>query len=114
MIAANWNQSGNGKLAPPAPGEVARSITGRDYLSWSQVSTFQSCSLRWWFTQFVVSLGASHLEIRTALQNTLLDRISSRVLRHDETFEIDPAIPDKLSKDFRNRLHSLLTELSPR
>ncbi len=65
------------------------------------------------FTQFVVSLGASHLEIRMALQNTLLDRISSRILRHDETYEIDPAIPEKLTKPFRRRLHALFLELSP-
>ncbi len=29
--------------------EVARSLTGRDYISWSSISTFRSCPLKYWF-----------------------------------------------------------------
>lgn len=35
-------------LENPA-GEIAQGLTGRDYLSYSQVSTYQSCPLRWYF-----------------------------------------------------------------
>lgn len=72
---------------------------------------------REWLThtilQFVASLSASHVEIRMSLQNTLLDRISSHILRHDDTFEIDSGLPERLSKSFRRRLHELLQDLSP-
>jgi putative RecB family exonuclease len=36
-------------LMSPTPGQVLESLTGRDYLSPSQISSFQSCSLRWWY-----------------------------------------------------------------
>jgi putative RecB family exonuclease len=29
--------------------EVARHLTGRDYISWSAISTFRSCPLKYWF-----------------------------------------------------------------
>jgi putative RecB family exonuclease len=29
--------------------EVARTLTGRDYISWSAISTFRSCPLKYWF-----------------------------------------------------------------
>ena len=29
--------------------EVARALTGRDYISWSAISTFRSCPLKYWF-----------------------------------------------------------------
>jgi ATP-dependent helicase/DNAse subunit B len=32
----------------PANG-VARALTGRDYISWSAISTFRSCPLNYWF-----------------------------------------------------------------
>ncbi len=32
-----------------SPGEMARSITGRDYLSYSQISTYQACPAKWFF-----------------------------------------------------------------
>ena len=35
--------------APIAPGELAERLTGRDYLSWSSLSTFQACPLKWYF-----------------------------------------------------------------
>jgi putative RecB family exonuclease len=50
MIAATPDHAGNWKLTPPTPGDTARALTGRDYLSWSQVSTFQACSLKWHFS----------------------------------------------------------------
>jgi hypothetical protein len=41
-------------LANPA-NEIARSMTARDYLSYSQVSTYQACPLKWYF-QYVAGL----------------------------------------------------------
>ena len=29
--------------------EVARQLTGRDYISWSAISTFRSCPLKYFF-----------------------------------------------------------------
>ncbi len=29
--------------------EIARQLTGRDYVSWSAISTFRSCPLKYWF-----------------------------------------------------------------
>jgi putative RecB family exonuclease len=29
--------------------EVARALTGRDYISWSAISTFRTCPLKYWF-----------------------------------------------------------------
>ena len=31
------------------PNDVAEQLTGRDYISWSAISTFQSCPLKWYF-----------------------------------------------------------------
>jgi putative RecB family exonuclease len=40
-------------LTPSEPGnpanEFARQLTGRDYISWSAISTFRSCPLKYWF-----------------------------------------------------------------
>jgi len=35
---------------PMTPNEIAAALTGRPYLSFSQVSTFQACPLKWYFT----------------------------------------------------------------
>jgi putative RecB family exonuclease len=35
---------------PMTPNEIAQALTGRTYLSYSQVSTFQSCPLKWWYS----------------------------------------------------------------
>jgi len=40
----------NGKVHPPTPGEIAQAMTGRDYLSYSQVTTYQACPLQWWYS----------------------------------------------------------------
>ena len=50
MIASSHSSSGNGQAKALAPAEVAQALTGRDYLSWSQISTFQACSLKWHFS----------------------------------------------------------------
>ncbi len=39
---------------------VSAAITGRDYLSHSQITTFQMCPLRWWF-HYVAQLPREHL-----------------------------------------------------
>lgn len=31
------------------PNQVAEELTGRDYISWSAISTFQACPLKWHF-----------------------------------------------------------------
>jgi len=38
--------------------EVARALTGRDYISWSAISTFRSCPLKYWF-RYVARLPES-------------------------------------------------------
>ena len=43
------------RAVQPSPGERARSLLGRDYLSYSAVSTYQKCPLKFCF-QYVVSL----------------------------------------------------------
>ena len=51
MIAPTQSTgSQNGHIKPPTPGEIAQAITGRDYLSYSQVSLFQACTLKWYYT----------------------------------------------------------------
>jgi len=42
-------------LLDQTPGEVAKRLTGRDYLSYSSISTFQACPLKWHF-RYVESL----------------------------------------------------------
>ena len=32
-----------------SPNDVAKELTGKDYLSYSSISTFQACPLRWFF-----------------------------------------------------------------
>lgn len=43
--------SRNGSTHPsaPTPGEVQKTITGRDYISYSEVSSYQRCPLQWKF-----------------------------------------------------------------
>jgi hypothetical protein len=42
-------------ISPPRPASknpanvVARQLTGRDYISWTAISTFRSCPLKYWF-----------------------------------------------------------------
>jgi putative RecB family exonuclease len=50
MIATTPDHTGNGQLTPPTPGDIAKALTGRDYISHSQISTFQACSLKWHFS----------------------------------------------------------------
>ena len=50
MIAASTVGGENGHVKLLSPGEIAKAITGRDYLSYSQVSLFQACTLKWYFT----------------------------------------------------------------
>ena len=42
-------------VLPNSANEVARSLTGRDYLSYSQITMFQACPLKWYF-QYVAGL----------------------------------------------------------
>jgi putative RecB family exonuclease len=50
MIATNPTQiTIGGKPPAPTPGDIAKAMTGRPYLTHSEVSSFQACSLRWHF-----------------------------------------------------------------
>jgi len=73
---------------------------------------------RKWFCNsiilYLVSLLGSHLEIRMSLQNTLLERIAAKVLEEDEAAEIDDDLHSRIDRRFKDRLHNLLSELSPR
>ena len=48
MIAPMLNHNGTGQ--EPGPGIQAAAMTGRDYLSYSQVTTYQSCKLKFFYT----------------------------------------------------------------
>ena len=50
MIAPHPSLNGHSNGHPPSPGEVVQAITGRDYLSHSQVTTYQACPLKFHFT----------------------------------------------------------------
>jgi putative RecB family exonuclease len=46
------------------PNDVARQLSGRDYISWSSISTFQSCPLKW---HFRYALGLPEKVVSSAL-----------------------------------------------
>lgn len=72
--------------------------------------------LQWWahtINLYLMAVLATHLEVRMSLQNTLLDRIAAKALLKHERAEIDSDLPKRMDKEFRTKLHSLLSELSP-
>jgi ATP-dependent helicase/DNAse subunit B len=46
------------------PNQVAKQLTGRDYISYSAISTYQACPLKWHF-RYV--LGLSEKTVSSAL-----------------------------------------------
>jgi putative RecB family exonuclease len=50
MIATTPISTDNGRPRSLKPSEIIQAITGKDYLSYSQVSLFQACTLKWHFT----------------------------------------------------------------
>jgi CRISPR/Cas system-associated exonuclease Cas4 (RecB family) len=45
---------------PPSPGDIARRLTGRDYLSHSAISTYQRCPLKYYFS-YVAGLAPEYV-----------------------------------------------------
>ncbi len=72
----------------------------------------------WWHRSIGLlahSRATPLLEIRLATLNTLMDRISNRVISNRESSEIDPGLPGRLNRRwFRWLLHKLLCTLSPK
>jgi hypothetical protein len=72
----------------------------------------------WWHRSIGLLAHAratSLLEIRLSTLNTLVDRISRKVIDNLETFEIDANLPNRLNRHwFRWCLHILLRTLSPK
>jgi hypothetical protein len=62
---------------------------------------------------YTISRMSEHIEVRSSLQNTLLDRIAAKVLQDDEAAEIDAELPGRMTKNWVNRLHDLMLEASP-
>lgn len=58
--------------------------------------------------------GAKYLEVKASLINTLLDRVTTKILGDQKTHEIDPGPDAKLkAKEFKVTLHFILSTLSP-
>ena len=70
----------------------------------------------WWIRTvglLVQAKASRYLEIRSAILNILVDRISTRVLEGEERHEIDEQLPDKVDQPlFQSQLHQLLLSLS--
>lgn len=84
---------------PMAPAERAERLTGRPSLSFSSISTFQTCPLKWYF-RYVVGLDE---ETRSA--NLVFgSAIHAALQRHFEVLLIDGTPPslDELVKAFRS------------
>jgi hypothetical protein len=62
---------------------------------------------------YSISRMGDHIEIRSALQNTLLDRLAAWVLRNDDTAEIDHELSTRITKGWKAKLHELMREASP-
>lgn len=59
--------------------------------------------------------GSKYIEVKCSLLNTLLDRISSKILGDANSPEIDAALDERVDvKDFRTTLHYILLSLSPK
>jgi CRISPR/Cas system-associated exonuclease Cas4 (RecB family) len=100
VIAASTTPMGASNGRASSPNEIAKSITGRDYLSYSQVTTYQNCKLKWFFT-YVESaepesiaapllLGSS---VHAALQHHLEGQLAAE----------RPATIDELMNVFREK-----------
>ncbi|MFO0915929.1 MAG: hypothetical protein U0795_23420 [Pirellulales bacterium] len=72
----------------------------------------------WWSVSIGLLMqarGSKYLEVKCSLLNTLLDRLTTRILGEATEPEIDAALPAKLDdKDFRTTLHFILASLAPK
>ena len=87
---------------PPSPGDIARTLTGRDYISYSAISTYQRCPLRYFFA-YVAGLepefkaaalifgGAIHAAIeqhhRRAFEGASLPAIDGLMAAYDQAWD---------------------------
>lgn len=89
------------------PGERLKTLTSRDYLSPSQVSSFQSCPLRWWYayvvkvkpetTSATMAFGSAvHAAIERQLTSVIAQEstptIDELLMTFSETFDIEASI----------------------
>ncbi len=59
--------------------------------------------------------GSKYVEVKCSLLNTLLDRITTKILGQSTAPEIDADLPSKIDeKDFRTTLNSILASLTPK
>ncbi len=72
-------------------GQIAETITGRDYLSHSQISAYQSCPLKWWFSyvaqarpEFISAAMLFGSSIHSAVQRHL-----EALIAHDQPPTLD-------------------------
>lgn len=128
---------GRGKHpSPSTPNEIALQLTGRDYLSYSAISTYQKCPLRYFF-QYVADLapetvsaslifgGAIHAAIEAHFNAILAGDplLSSHELAaiHDEEWKADATAPilfgkgetDESLRDLAGRVLRVFTQSAP-
>ena len=84
----------NGQVVPPTPNEVAKAITGRDYLSYSQVTTYQACPLKWHFTY--VENAASEQQSASLLLGSGVHAAIEHHLRAQMAADEAPSVTDLL------------------
>ena len=100
-------------IATPGPNQTAQRLTGRDYLSYSAISTFQRCPLRYRFAyvagltpEFVSSSlvfgGAIHsaieLHCRRAFEGVAPPSIDELVAAYERYWSAEATVPVKFGK----------------
>lgn len=71
--------------------EVARQLTGRDYISWSAISTFRSCPLRHYF-RYVAGLPEESVSAALVFGrgiHTAIETVYRAELAGDEKPDVD-------------------------
>ena len=99
---------------PPAPGAIALQLTGRDYLSYSAISTYQRCPLKYYFSyvaglapEFVSSSlifgGAIHAAIeqhyRRAFEGASPPTIDELVATYQQAWRAEARAPVRFGKN---------------
>ena len=98
---------------PPTPGDIALNLTGRDYLSYSAVSTYQRCPLKYYFSyiaglipEFVSSSlvfgGAVHSALehhcRRVLEGAPLPSIDDLMAAYEQAWRSETRAPVRFGK----------------
>ena len=99
---------------PPTPGDIALELTGRDYLSYSAVSTYQRCPLKYYFSyiaglapEFVSSSlvfgGAVHSALehhcRRVLEGAPLPSIDDLMAAYGQAWRDEDRAPVRFGKN---------------